>query len=238
MELEEHILVSASGEYQRKVWLRRDSRGSSSTLGVILDAEYYLEKMSALAVLKQRESSDASPRVTWLFVSNLENAARHADYICNARYAAFIARDVVAWCQRRDPALAPGGHLICGLSLSGLAAAHLVLSHPAVFDAAVCQSGSFWWNEEWLTRQVAAEPNEPKRFWISVGAREHGAGLSHAPSGMYQGVAQEAACLRFHEALKRKGHDSHFHAFDGGHDTKCWSSELPAALEWLTSLAK
>ncbi|MEJ0000578.1 MAG: alpha/beta hydrolase-fold protein [Verrucomicrobiota bacterium] len=43
---------------------------------------------------------------------------------------------------------------MAGISLSGLASAYLTLTRPTVFSHCLSHSGSFWWNDEWLTMHL------------------------------------------------------------------------------------
>ncbi len=162
MQLQEDKVESSSGEYARKVWLapgvNDDDMTGPRKLCLFLDAEYYLDKMALLPTLFALQADGIVPRLACLFVSNVDSAARHADYTCNPRFTEFIAKDVVNWAREQCSEITPNGHIICGLSLSGLASAYLSLTHPELFPYALCQSGSFWWNNEWLRGQTSAFP--------------------------------------------------------------------------------
>lgn len=244
MNMEECLVESASGEYSRKVWLLPGAQTLPQTLCVFLDAEYYLDRMETLPLVSDWQAHAAFSAVTWVFVSHGGQAARHSDFVCNARYARYIAEDVLGWvrqhCDQRCVRIAERDHLVCGLSLSGLASAYLALTYPQTFSRALCQSASFWWNREWL-REWLAEPAASQRaagavrgrYWLSVGDQEVTAGISHPPSGMLQEVSQLLAVENLVGTLKAAGATVHYHRFAGGHQTAPWREELPSALEWL-----
>lgn len=209
-KVETHEIASACGTYKRQVWLAENP--STRWLCVFLDAELYLNRVEALEVAREFG--------TCLFVSNLNMEARHYDYTCNPDYAEFIVEDVLCRFGGKEKTL------LAGLSLSGLAAAHLALTYPSRFDAILCQSGSFWWNDEWLTTQA----RKGGRFWLSVGDQETDCGISHPPTGLRQEVSQMESVKRAAEAL-----GAHLSIFEGGHDPARWKRELPEALAWLTS---
>lgn len=217
MRMEEQIVSSASGEYTRRVW--RLEGAKDEPLCVFLDAEFYLDRMDVAAILPGLTSA------TCLFVSHVDGATRHPDYTCNPRYAEFIVNDVLGAFDGKD------GHLICGLSLSGLAAAHMALIYPEIFPRAICQSGSFWWNDEWLTANI---PPTQGKFWISVGDQETEAGISHPPTGLRQDVSQIDGARRVAEALREQGADVKFQPYSGGHDFTGWLKELPQAMMWIS----
>lgn len=216
-----------SGRYSRKAWVAGDA--NASRLCLFLDAELYIERVNALEVFQKL----ALPDTACLFLSNKDAAARHEDYTCNPEFSAFVTDSVMAWAEQRFPSLANDGHMICGLSLSGLAAAYLGLKAPEVFSKILSQSGSFWWNEEWFTANVVETSS---RFWLSVGDQELEAGVTHPPTGLAQNVCQLDSVKRAADALWSHGAKLHLHTYFGGHDPKCWNAELQKALEWLHPL--
>jgi enterochelin esterase family protein len=137
------------------------------------------------------------------------------------------------WLHQRYDDLPDHGHLIAGPSLGGLAAAYAALAYPQVFSHCLSHSGSFWWQDEWLTHQLDSMPHNNGKFWISVGNKETQTGITHAPSGMRQDIAQLDACERFAKSLSERGHTVHYHLFEGSHSTQPWKEELPMALQWL-----
>lgn len=217
MKPEEHVLESAYGKFTRKVWLVRGAQGEQSKLCVFLDAEYYLDRMDALSILDDLQAQNRIPALTYAFVSNQDHAARHEDYACNRRYARYIAEDLFRWAAGQCPGISPEDNLICGLSLSGLASAHIALTHPHRFSRGLCQSGSFWWNDEWLARNVDARRRTAGRFWLSVGDQETQCGITHPPSGMRQDVSQIAAVQNLAGALEANGATVHLNLFAGSH---------------------
>jgi enterochelin esterase family protein len=231
--MEEHMIESACGEYTRNLWLVPSVQARPQTLCVFLDAEYYLERMETLSLVSDLQAHDRFSAVTWVFVSHGGQPARHSDYICNSRFARYIAEDVIGWVRRKCAGVVEGDHLICGLSLSGLASAYLALTYPQQFSRALCQSGAFWWNREWLARNAISESAAQGRFWISVGEEEVETGIAHPPSGMLQEVSQLAVVENVVRELEAIGATVHFHRFAGGHQTAPWQAELHAALGWL-----
>ncbi len=239
MEIEEHVVRSPSRDFSRRVWLARSSSGGSGSSGtrlcIFLDGEYYLHRMEAASVVAGLEATGAVAPLTCLFLSHQNAAARHHDYACSPDYARFVVQDVLGWVESRDRGLVANAPILCGLSLSGLASAYAAITHSGVFSSVLCQSGSFWWNDEWLTKHLATRDSVPGLFWVSVGDDETETGVSHAPTGMRQEVSQVRAAENFFDALRSRGAAAHFHRFSGGHDLARWKEELPAALQWLTS---
>ena len=159
-----------------------------------------------------------------VFVSFQDSASRHKDYTCNADYSRFIAEDVVAWARKHDERITSPDHLICGLSLSGLAAAYTVMQHPDAFSSALCQSGSFWW----LADNAVSFPSTSARFWLSVGTEEIETGVRHAP---IEGVEMAA------RSFESRGGTVRYNLYSGGHAFSSWREELAPALRWLVGSA-
>jgi enterochelin esterase-like enzyme len=65
-----------------------------------------------------------------------------------------------------------------------------------------------------------------------VGSQETEAGLSHPPSGLWQGLTQVAGCLGTAAALRANGYRVSYREFDGGHDPEYWCDDLSLALPW------
>lgn len=233
MNIEEHVVHGSSGEYSRRVWLLNDDGEKNQKLCVFLDGEYYLNDLHAPSVMEEMRQQDALPPVTSIFVSSLDAEARHYDYTCNGHYSAFIAHDILRWAKARVAGISLSNNLICGLSLSGLASAYLALMYPRVFSRALCQSGSFWWNKEWLANNTGSDMDSQSRFWISVGSQENDTDISHSPTGLYQEVSQLMANTRMAKTLKEAGISVNYNLFSGGHEIGPWRAELPSALQWL-----
>jgi len=231
MKTNEHIVESADGEYRRKVWLLTSGERPQK-LCVFLDAEYYLDKICAPAILDRLQAEGSIPPIAAVFVSNLDNAARHADFVCNPNYSRFIAEDIVGWARENATGIGEPGHIVVGLSLSGLAAAFLALAYPAVFPRAIAQSGSFWWNEGWFAKNVGSFPAANRRCWLSVGDQETETGVSREPSGMRQEQTQIEGARNAAEALQAAGAIVRYRIFAGGHAIAPWAMELPTALRW------
>lgn len=225
-------LRDSTNRFTRKARLL-PAAGQATHLALFLDAEYYVDQMDAPAVIGQLVASGEIPQVACLFLSNESAEARHHDYTCSDPFADYLAKDVMPWFMKQAGITRPGGHLIAGLSLSGLQSAYTALCFPGIFSAALCQSGSFWWENEWFTHHLREFLTNPGKFWLSVGTKEQGAGLVHPPTDLAQTVDQDVAVHRFAEALGHHGGRVHTHLFDGGHATTHWKEELADSLKWL-----
>lgn len=232
--MDSFTLKSSSGKFTRKAFYL-PAISKARRIALFLDAEYYVDQMDTPALLLELQESRAIEPIACLFVSNHDAEARHHDYTCSDPYADFLAKDLIPWMSAHAGIPSRGGHLLTGLSLSGLQAVYTALSYPHVFPQVLSQSPSMWWENEWLTRHLREFDPSPCRFWLSVGTKEKGAGLIHPPTDLHQQMDQDAAIHHASEALKQQGHRVHDHLFEGGHETRCWQQELPSALTWLLS---
>lgn len=231
MPLPETRLTRADTGDTRRVWLRRGPE-TPHRLGLLMDGEFYLERVDALPIIERLTAAGDIPAMSWLFIESGGGAARHADYTGDPAFGRFVADDLVGWAAAQAPLL-DDGHLIGGLSLSGLAAAHIALRHPRRFSTTLCQSGSFWLESEAFAAAVAAAPPRATRFWLSVGDAETDVDVRHPPSGLHQTMTQIEGVARAAAALTPYAAAVHSHTYAGGHTFEPWTAELPDALRWL-----
>ncbi|WAC18419.1 alpha/beta hydrolase-fold protein [Luteolibacter sp. SL250] len=227
-------LPSTNGKYTRKAWFI-PAEGIPAKIAVFLDAEYYLDHMDTPAVIAGLTERGAIPPLACLFISSGDAEARHHDFTCSDPFSDYIANDALPWAVRKAGLHTRSGHLIAGLSLSGLQAAYMTLGYPGTFSHALSQSGSFWWEDEWLAKHLREFIPSEGKFWLSVGSDEKGAGMVHPPTELCQNTDQDVAVANMATGLKSYGHTVRHHVFDGGHNTRCWKDDLPQALEWLLS---
>jgi enterochelin esterase family protein len=234
--VQELSIESTEREYVRSAWLVEGPRTDHS-LCVLLDGELYRDDVQALPIISTLMQRGSLPPMTLVLVSHGGAAARHSDYVCDPQFARFIAEDVVSRARSRVPSLSAERHLICGLSLSGLAAAHIALLYPTRFPAALCQSGSFWFEPEAFAQLARQRPPVNTRFWLSIGDEETAVDVSHPPTGLYQGISQTEGVERARAALEENGGDVYCHRYRGGHGFEPWRAELGDALQWLLRTA-
>ena len=232
MDAEELTITSTEREYARSAWLVEGPKTDHS-LCVLLDGEHYRDKIDPVPIFSALVQRGSIPPMTLVFVSHGGAAARHSDYVCDPQFARFIAEDVVNQVRARVPSLSAERHLICGLSLSGLAAAHIALLYPSRFPAALCQSGSFWFEPDAFARLARQRAPVNTRFWLSVGDEETAVNVSHPPTGLFQGITQIAGVERARAVLEETGGDVNYHLYQGGHAVEPWRAELGDALQWL-----
>jgi enterochelin esterase-like enzyme len=228
--LTESTLRCRSGALWRRAWSLAPPTERPTAAILFLDAELYLERVGAAAVVRWLLERRAIPPAVAVFLSHGGAAARHEDFVCRPEYARFVAGDFVGSVRKEHPGVTEV--VIAGLSLSGLAAAYAATRHPAVFRAVVCQSPSFWWERGRFAEDLPTPTPAGPEFWISVGAQEREAGVSHLPSGLRQELTQVAGCVSATAALRAKGYSVSYREYDGDHDPDCWRDDLSLALPW------
>lgn len=221
--------VLSDGLYERTVW-EANCPGEVSSALVFLDAELYLERVGAPAVVRRLQDQGLIPPTALLYVSHGGPAARHTDFVCSPKYAQFVCGTVVDRIRRMHPAVRD--FVIAGLSLSGLAAAYLASRHPEIFRVALCQSGSFWWDHGRFARELPPASRAKQKYWMCVGNQETSTGVSHPPTGLRQEISQLQGCDLAFEAFQTQGYRVRHRVYDGGHDPVCWREDLAEALIW------
>jgi len=228
--LTESEISSGLLDAPRKVWVQPPIPGDASDCLIFLDAEIYIERVQSPGIVHDLQAAGQLPSVASVYLSFVDNAARHGDFTCNEKFALFIATDLCRWIEQTV-----GTYqrlFLCGLSLSGLQALFTAIQHPQVFSGVLSQSPSAWWNDEWLAASLPRD-GVGGRYWISVGNQELQEGVSHPPTGLFQKTSQMASVGRLSDKLKESKNDVRYNEFSGGHDPVQWAEELPQALRWL-----
>lgn len=220
----------------RSLWLLPPPASSSPlppTLCILLDGEYYTQRMQAPRLIHRLQREGSIPPVLCLFVSHLDVETRWQECPCNARFADAFTTELLPWAEAQfGVACRSGEHLIGGLSFTGLAAAYTALRANGSFGRLLCQSASFWWADEWLTAEYAREPRVPMHVYLSCGDGERATRVEHRP-GVVQMRSQLDANRAMRDALARRGYPVHLEEFAGGHELAAWERDLPHALRFL-----
>jgi enterochelin esterase-like enzyme len=154
---------------------------------------------------------------------------RERDLLCSQPFNDFLAKELLPWVRKYsqasdDPALT----VVAGSSYGGLAAGCAALFHPEVFGKVLSQSATLTyypgWTQHatdyavqtgWLTRQFAATPRRPVRFFVSVGLYE---------GGPIYNLVRENRHLR--DVLEAKGYAVEYAELVGAHDYLSWRNSL------------
>lgn len=230
--LEEHTLHDPVTGYTRLVRLQRGPADQPHRLCLFLDGELYWRDMAVMEILNGLVKSGRIPPVTFAFVGCVSGPARQEDLVCNERYLRFIGCHVMDWLKAEVPILQDSGHLIAGLSLSGLMATYTALKYPGHFTSCLSQSGSHWWNHESINDEIRHHAPVDGRFWLSVGDQENQTNLRHSPT-LYQEISQIEGVEKLAATLTAAGATVHTHRHPGTHSYLPWKQELAEAITWL-----
>ncbi len=212
---------------------------------VLLDGEGMRdERMRVELIFDNLVARAAIPPFVGVLVHNASPTSRMHEYPCNAKFATFVADELLPTLRieyrfTADPsAIALGGY-----SYGGLASDWVGLTRPDAIGAVLSMSASLWWGKrpdnagpgddslgrddrtEWLTRTVGQAPDLAARFWIDVGQ------LEDAPLPFADGADQVSANRRFRDVLGANGYRVvGYREQPGGHDLLNWRRTLPDGL--------
>ena len=232
MKESHHRFESAHLRNTRSLWIH-EPEGPISAVTVFLDGEFYRERVGAVEVVEAITRQPDLPGTLFVFVSMESIASRWIECACHPPFVRFIDEELFPWLLGAYPALRDARErVVVGLSYTGLAAAYVALAAPDRFTRVVAQSGSFWWNDCWLSAHLDRLQAPPKaRFYLDVGKRETAENVRHKED-VLQVVSQIEGVNRFRQALSRRGRAPEYVEFDGGHDFAAWRRTLPGALRW------
>ena len=200
--------------------------GESYPLVVTMAGGFYADMVEVAPTLDHLIAEDRIPPVVAVVVS-----ATAEELQCSPEYARFLAEDLVPWARVNYHATAkPMQTVIAGSSLGGLASACAAVNHPDVFGKVLSQSGSYWWNRvfrsredgddlsdaEWLTRRIRAIDRVPVDFYLEVGLME------------FEGQLDTNRRLR--DVLLEKGYEVDYWEFNGNHSYVNWRESFGEAL--------
>jgi enterochelin esterase-like enzyme len=194
---------------------------------LLFDAEAYLDVVAAPTILDNMISQSVIPPAVVAFVHS--EGTRDQDLPPNADFQAFIGSDLMPWVRQRyriakDPKL----NIVGGSSLGGLAAAYTAFVHPDMFGKVLSQSGSYWWdanylnevlpsaNAGWMVKQFAEAAPKPIRFYMVVGS--------------WEAAGMVSSTRILHSVLMGKGNEVTYREVTAGHNYENIQQTLPDAL--------
>jgi enterochelin esterase family protein len=230
-------LKSVHLQNERLIWLRPPrERSSAEHVSIFLDGELYRDRVGANSVIDGLQGDIADSWFVFISMESVE--ARWLECPCHQPFARFVAHELLAWLstQHQELRLVRRRTLI-GLSYTGLAAAFVAKEFPGIFQRVISQSGSFWWNDCWLSEQYRLGTRLPTDFYLDVGTEELAENVRHRED-VLQLVSQIEGVRRFRDVLRLRGHSVRYVEFDGGHEFTAWRKTLPQALRWSLPLAQ
>ena len=237
IHLQQHELASDILGNRRAVWVQPPPAACGKPVGacIFLDGEYYLTGVRAAGIVADAQAQGVMPPVLSAYVSVIDyRDVRWTESFCNPDFAAFIVDELLPWLAEHGDLPRGATHTIAGLSLTGLSAAHVALHRPGSFARVLCQSGSFWWEDGRLARDMSQWAPSDCAFRLSVGSEETDENVDHG-KGLIQVQSQLASNRQMRDALSARGHRVSFGEFEGGHSVPAWRTDLPTSLAALFS---
>lgn len=232
---------------QRRIWIYtppgyNPRAATPYPLMVAFDGSDYRDTMPLPLILDTLLAARKAPAFVAVLIDDSTSTTRIADLGNAAKMVEFLGRQLIPYVKANWHVTAdPHRVIITGSSAGGLAASFVAFKRPDLFGNVLSQSGAFWRGAEgsngspyeWLTTQIAANPERDVNFFLDVGALE-----DHATLGG-SGPNFRAASRRFRDALKSKGYKFTYTEVPGGrHAPEYWKKRLPVAIVTLTSTWK
>jgi len=196
---------------------------------LIVAAATYVSTIPLPVVLDNLLAKGLMPPVVVVF--DLPVGTQQHDSSCDARYADFLAKELIPAVRERLHATTdPKQIIVGGASMGGLSASCAAFYHPEVFGNVLSQSGSYWWSPEndpedqWLTRQLANGPKLPIKFYLSIGLLESEQALRGGLISMLH------SNRHFRDVLQARGYPVHYREINSGHDYYNWQATLADGL--------
>jgi enterochelin esterase family protein len=196
---------------------------------VVFDGYLGMTVMRMPTTLDNLIAEERIPPVAALFVRGRDER-RSANLAPGPELETFAAGELLPWAREKWRVGSPyGDNAVAGMSLGGLAAAHLGLTRPDLFRTVVSHSGSFWWpapahgEPGRLIRDAARLADPAVRFFLDVGTLETMAGPGGAPD-------QITVCRAMRDALRGRGCPVTYVEYAGGHDYVNWRRNFAEAL--------
>ncbi|HWO63165.1 MAG TPA: alpha/beta hydrolase-fold protein [Umezawaea sp.] len=151
------------------------------------------------------------PPLRVAFRHNRSLTSRTAEFACGPALADALADDLLPFLGERYGVPPKSRRVIAGFSLGGLAAAHVALTRPDAFGAALPMSAALWFTpapgtepEGWLIRRYAEAPTRDTAVYLTVGSLED---VPVGLPGTLPGTTWVSAADSFHKTLRDKGYD-------------------------------
>jgi len=229
-----HRFKSAHLANERTIWIREPAEPTKpSNLAIFLDAEFYRERVDAVATIDDLTTASAIANTLFVFVSYESMDSRWRECPCHPPFADFINSELLPWIESIHPQTHHAHErVLIGLSYTGLAAAFVALRAPDKYTRVIAQSGSFWSDDCALAKQYRAATTLPSTaFHLSVGSKETQTRVQHKDD-VFQPISQIEGVQTFRDALLSRGITVHYEEFDGAHEFGAWKKTLLEVLTW------
>lgn len=209
----------------RRVWIYTPyeycENNEPYNLLVLTDGFEYINWLSAQTVLDNIiESKTITPTVC-VFIESTSN--RYEELTCNDNFSSFISQELMDWIyENYNVTKESKKTVIGGLSLGGLMASFIALENSNIFGNVLSQSGSYWYEKEWLTQKYKEAEKLPIKFYLNAGVLEDKPYNSE--------VIMMEVINNMRDVLLSKGYRVKYENFYSGHDYLSWGETLATGL--------
>ncbi len=192
----------------------------------VTDGQAYLAEGNFKAVLDTAISGGEIEPVLVVFLDsrnpeNLEEDRRNSQFMCNTKFAAFFASELIPTISKEQPVSSlREDRVILGVSFGGLNSACFGLMMPGLFSGIAMQSPASGEHLEVVRDLYEKRDPLPLKMFLSVGSRNDNTG----------------AIKKFRKTLELKGYDVTFIKVRGAHNWQNWTQTLDDVL--ITFFAK
>lgn len=209
----------------RRIWVYTPpgytEKNSPYNLLVLTDGFQYLNYLSAQVVFDNLIAEGEILPIVCILIESANN--RYEELTCNDSFSKFIAEELMPWAHNKyNITRKPQGTIIGGVSLGGLAATYIALKNPTIFGNVISQSGSYWYESQWLTKQFENAEKLPIEFYLNAGI------LEDHPYDDEPIMMEVINNMR--DVLLSKGYNVKYENFQSGHDYLCWGETLATGL--------
>ena len=192
----------------------------------ITDGQMYLDQGDFISVMEKAISTGEIKPVLAVFLDSrnpddLAENRRNNQFMCNAKFAAFFAEELVPTISREQPVrLSRNDRVILGLSFGGLNSACFGVTVPDLFAGIAMQSPASGTHVDVVRELYEQSETLPLKMYLSVGTQNDNLD----------------AVKRFKRTLESKGYDLTYTKVRKGHNWQNWGPLLDDVL--LTFFAK
>jgi len=186
----------------------------------VTDGQGYLAQGGFKAVLDEAIGIGAIEPVLVVFLDSrnpdkLEESRRQSQFMCNKRFAAFFASELIPAIGRQQPvSLSREDRVILGVSFGGLNSACFGLMLSKLFSGIAMQSPASGEHLDVVRDLYEEREVLPLKMFLSVGSRNDNTG----------------AVKRFKKTLEHKGYDLTYFKVTGEHNWQNWAPLLDDVL--------
>lgn len=208
-------------ELQYRVYLPAGtSAGDRLASLYVTDGQWYLEPGGIKPVLDELISKGQIEPLVAVFLDsrnpdNLAENRRNSEFMCNRKFAAFFADELVPAISAGYPVTpAREERVILGMSFGGLNAACFGVMLPDLFAGIAMQSPASAAHVDVVRELYEQAAKLPLKMFLSAGTKNDNL----------------TAARRFRSTLQKKGYDLTYQKVRGGHDWQNWGPLLDDVL--------